>query len=578
MFYKNIDLVQNSYAERGTDDYVRHESSKSRRWTWTNTAEYRTNIGLNSITLLAGSEAIDDTYYDNSASRYHYLSFNPDYMDLSSGVEGQTNGSNRRSWSVFSLFGRLNYVFDNKYMFEGVIRRDGSSRFAAGNRYGVFPAFSAGWVVSRENFMASTRSWLDNLKLRVGYGITGNDQMDSNYNSYSQYGFVQHDEHGSFYPLNGANSGQGTLGYRQNTLGNPNVKWESTKTFSIGIDAAFLGGFTLTADYYQRRTTDMLYPKAVPAVAGRATAPSVNVGEMFNRGFDIDLGYRGTALNRDLRYQVSLNFSTYKNELVNLTGNKDEFLDGSGFREQIYTRSMSGHAYPEFYGYIVDGIFQTKEEAAAWPVAFDQAYNEPGHYKFRDISGPDGVPDGKITTLDRTFIGSPHPDFYGGVNFNIEYKGFDLNGQFYGTYGNKMVNYSMRFINYYQFDGGRGYDYLYNSWGSPYLKDNAKAKLPKSDRSTVSQYPSTAFIEDASYLRLRNLQLGYNLSKLVNIPSVNSLRLYVQVTNLFTLTKYSGLDPDASRGESRDSARNFGVDSGAWPTPREIMFGLSIGL
>ena len=573
-FFKNIDYVNKSHAERGTDDYVRMEGDKTRRWVWTNTAEYRKSIGVNDFTLLVGSEAIEERYYRMTAQRYNYVSKDPNYMELSSGIDGQQNGSSQNSWSLFSLFTRLNYVYDNKYIVEGVVRRDGSSRFAAGNRYGVFPAVSVGWVISRESFMASTRSWLNNLKLRGGYGITGNDQMDNNYNSYTVYNFNQNDDSGSFYAITGVNSSAGTLGFRQNRLGNTNVKWETMKTANLAIDAAFLNGFSLSLDVYQRRTTDMLFPKAVPRVMGSASAPSVNVGEMLNTGFDFDFGYRGTGLNRELNYQVSLNISAYKNEIVTLTGNDKEFLDGAGFREQIYTRSMKGHAFPEFYGYTVEGIFQTQAEADAHPKFFGQPdYNKPGHYKFKDMNN-----DGLINADDRSFIGSPHPKFAGGINFNVEYKGFDINGQFYGTYGNKMTNYVKRWLDFYQFDGGRGYDYLYNSWGSPYLKDNTKAKLPMIDRNTVVQSPSTAFLEDASYLRLRNLQIGYNLGKLVNVPSVNSLRVYVQVTNLFTISKYSGLDPDPSRGTSRDDARNFGIDAGAWPTPRQVLFGLSIGL
>ena len=574
-YYKNIDLVLKAHAERGTDDYVRMTANRSRQWTWSNTAEYKKAFGLNDITVMIGTEAIENNFHQTEASRYNYVSKDPTYMELSSGIDGQTNGSSVSGWSLFSIMGRANYIYDNKYMVDFVVRRDGSSRFAAGNRYGTFPAFSLGWNITKEKFMASTRSWLDNLKLRGGYGITGNDQMD-NYNSYTLYNFSQSsDDAGSFYPLNGANTGAGTLGFRQGSLGNVNVKWETTKTTNVGIDAAFLGGFTATIDYWNRRTTDMLYPKAIPAVFGRASAPSVNVGEMYNRGFDIDLGYRGTALNRDLRYQLNLNISKYKNELVTLTGNDKEFLEGGGYREQVYTRSMKGHAFPEFYGYIVEGIFQTDAEAQQHPVTFgDKNYNKPGHYKYKDING-----DGVVNADDRTWLGSPHPKFSGGLNFNIEYKGFDLNGQFYGTYGNKMVNYVNRWLNFYQFDGGRGYDYLYNSWGSPYLNgDNSKAKIPMIDRNTLVQRPSTAFIEDASYLRLRNLQIGYNLGKLVTIKSVNMLRLYVQVTNLLTFTKYSGLDPDATRATERGDTRNYGIDAGTWPTPRQVLFGLSVGL
>jgi len=571
---KDIDLVDKSHAERGRFDYVYMTHDYTRQWSWTNTAEYRKAIGLNDITVMVGTEAIDQSYRRTSAQRQNYGSKDPIFMELSTGIDGQANGSNIWGWSLFSIFGRLNYVYDGKYLFEGVLRRDGSSRFAAGNRYGVFPAFSLGWVVSRESFMASTRTWLDNLKLRGGYGLTGNDQMD-NYNSYTTFDFTADNEQGTFYAINGANGGQGSLGFRQNRIGNENVKWEATRTTNVGIDIAAFRGLTVSFDVWQRRTTDMLYPRAVPQVYGRATAPSVNVGEMKNNGFDLDIGYRGTAFERELRYQVSLNVSRYKNELVSLSGNENEFLDGGGYREQIYTRSEKGTAFPEFYGYIVDGIFQTEAEAAAHPRAFNSNYNKPGHFKYRDINN-----DGVINANDRTYIGTPHPTFVTGLNFNLEYKGFDLSGQLYASVGNKMVNYVRRFIDFYQFDGGRSHDRLYNSWGSPHLSDWSKAKLPICERDDVqSQVPSTAFLENAGYLRLRNILLGYNLGKLMNSPAVSSLRVYVQVSNLFTITKYSGLDPEVNvRGQGRDDTRNYGVDSGSWPTPREIMFGISVGL
>jgi len=572
-FMKDINYVEKAHAERGTYDYVFHTGNKSRQWSWTNTAEYRKAIGLNDITVMLGTEAIQNDYYQATAQRYNFVSKDPDFIELSSGIDGQQNGSSRSSWALFSIFARVNYVYDSKYLLEGVVRRDGSSRFSEGNRYGIFPAVSLGWVISREQFMASTRTWLDNLKLRGGYGLTGNDQM-GNYNSYTTYSLTSNsDDQHSFYPLAGQQSG-GNTGYRNDALGNDNVKWETTRTTNVGIDAALFRSINVTFDVYQRRTTDMLYPRAVPAVFGRANAPSVNVGEMLNKGFDIDVAYRGTALNRDLRYRLSLNVSRYKNELITLTGNDDEFLDGGGFREQIYTRTKTGTSFPEFYGYVVEGIFQTDAEAASHPRTFgDASYNKPGHFKYKDVNN-----DGVVNADDRKFIGSPHPTFVTGLNFNFEYKGFDLNGQLYASVGNKMVNYVNRWLNYYQFDGGRGHDYLYKSWGSPYLNgDNSKATLPMIDRNTQIQAPSTAFIEDASYLRLRNLQLGYNLTNVLSMPTVSTMRVYIQVTNLFTFTKYSGLDPDPSRGSERNEARNFGIDAGAWPTPRQILFGLSVG-
>jgi len=469
---------------------------------------------------------------------------------------------------MFSMFGRFYYAYDSKYLLEAVVRRDGSSRFAAGQRYGVFPGFSLGWVISKEPFMASTQTWLDNLKIRGGWGISGNDQM-GDYNSYTTYTYQYDASQGTYYPLSGSNSAV-ALGYRQNNLGNTDVKWETTKQTNVALDVALKMGVYFSLDVWTRRTTDMLFPKAIPATLGRVGAPSLNVGEMLNNGYDLDLGYRGSAMNRTLNYSVSLNVSHYKNEVVKLSGNPKEYLEGDDMRQSRYTRTEAGHAFPEFYGYVVDGIFQTQAEVDAHAVYGD--YNAVGRYKFRDLNG-----DGKINADDRTYIGSPHPDFYGGMNFSVDYKGFDINGQFRYSYGNKMVNYARRWLDYDMFKGGRSWASLYKTFGSPYLV--GEATLPRAESArTESQQSSTAFVEDASFLRLSNLQLGYNFGKLLKAPEVPTLRLYVQVTNLFTFTKYSGLDPETSEDSgSRTAFINYGTDRGQWPTARNVMVGISLG-
>ena len=570
---KNINYVEKAHAERGTYDNLERTIRFTKQWNWTNTAEYTKTIDSHNFTAMIGTEAVAYDFNETVASRYNFTLKDPSYIELNTGVDGQTNSGYLTEWSLFSIFGRVNYTYDNKYMFEGVVRRDGSSRFGGNSKYGTFPAFSLGWRLSSEDFMASTRSWLDMLKLRGGYGVTGNDQVGSDYNSFTQFGF---DLVRSFYPLGGDNGSQGNTGFYQKTFGNTEVKWETTRTTNFGFDATLIQGLNINFDLWQRRTTDMLYPRAIPHVLGQATAPSVNVGEMKNRGFDLEIGYGGSALGKELNYQASLVVSHYKNEIVSLTGKEGEFLEGSGFREQFYTRSQQGTAFPEFFGYIVDGIFQTQAEADAWATAFGEngTYNKPGHYKYRDLNG-----DGVINADDRTYIGSPHPKFVSGLNFSVEYKGFDLSGQLFASYGNKMVNYVRRFIDFAQFTGGKSHDRLYNSWGSPYLSDNTKAKLPLAEgNDTPSQVPSTAFIEDASYLRLRNLQIGYNLGKLINTPHLSNLRVYGQVTNLFTFTKYSGLDPEVNiTGSDRAAGSNLGIDSGAWPTPRQFMIGLNLG-
>ncbi len=570
---KDIDYVEKAHAERGTYDYLYEYANFSMQWNWTNTVEYNKAIGEHNFSFIFGTEAVNYRYNQEYASRYNYFLKTQDYIQLSTGLSGQTNSGYLTEWSLFSEFGRVNYSLADKYLVEAVVRRDGSSRFAASQRYGVFPAVSLGWRLTNEPFMASTANWLDAFKLRGGWGQTGNDQVGGNYNSYTQFGMSTAD---SFYGLDGSNSSQGSTGFYQTTFGNEDVKWETTRTINVGFDATVFKNLDVTLDVWQRHTTNMLYAKSIPYVMGQATAPSVNVGEMKNKGFDISIGYKGSALNKELKFNVNLDVSHYKNKIVKLAGTSGEILQGSAFREQVYTRTQSGRAFPEFYGYVVEGIFQTDAEAAAWPTAFGATgtYNKAGHYKYKDLND-----DKVINDLDRTYIGSPHPDFTAGLNFNVSYKGFDLYALFYCSYGNDMVNYVRRFTDFVQFAGGRSYDRLYNSWGSPYLKDNTKAKLPMAETDdTKSQVVSSAFIEDASYLRLKNLKLGYDLNRILK-TKLRTLQVYGQVSNLFTITKYSGLDPEVNINSSdMTGGSNMGVDQGAWPTPRQFIFGLNIGI
>ncbi|QGY45610.1 SusC/RagA family TonB-linked outer membrane protein [Maribellus comscasis] len=565
--YRNPGFVEKAHAERGKYASLEEEASFGLQYNWTNTLSYsKLFADVHDVTIMFGTEAIDYSYNYINASRSEFFSKDLNYMQLATGLQSINNDGNLDSWSLFSMFGRLNYNYENKYMLEAVVRRDGSSRFGKSNAYGVFPAFSLAWRISKESFMASTSSWLDDLKIRAGYGTTGNDRI-GNYNSYTKFDINYNN---SFYPITGVNATTGATGFYQSSFGNPDVKWETTKTTNVGIDAAIKKNLTLSLDVWQRVTSDMLYPKQIPMVLGRADAPSVNVGEMKNRGFDIQVGYVNSALNGDLKYDVSFDLSHYKNEIVKLSDNEDEFLSGSSYREMIYTRSEIGTSFPEFYGYVVEGIFQTQAEADAWPTAFGAGgtYNQPGHYKYKDVND-----DGVINSEDRTYIGSPHPDFTAGFNLNVSYKGFNLVARLYSSYGNEMVNYVRRFIDFVQFQGGRSHDRLYNSWGSPYLSDNSKAKLPKAEGNDIdSQQPSTAFIEDASYLRMENLRLGYDLNRLLG-DKFRNLQVYGQVTNLFTISKYSGLDPEVN-----NSGSNLGIDSGAWPTPRQIVFGINLGL
>jgi len=323
----------------------------------------------------------------------------------------------------------------------------------------------------------------------------------------------------------------------------------------------------------------MLVQEPIPQVMGNAAAPFVNIGEMKNTGFDLELGYNNTAFDGQLKYNVAATFSHYKNEITSLYGDPNKIQDAANERQMLYSRYAVGTAFPEFWGYVVEGIFQTDAEAAAQP-EIAEGYNQAGHFKYKDVNGRDadgkltGKPDGELNVDDRTWIGSPHPDFTGGLNIDLAWGAFDLNMFFYGSYGNDMINYVTRWIDYGMFNGGLSKKALYESWGSQYLASNSDASLPMFDYDSRSQEPSTAFVQDASYLRMKNLQFGYTLPKsLLNKAQIKNLYVYLQVSNLFTITKYEGLDPEVNA-----SGTYMGMDMGAWPTSRQVMFGVQLGL
>jgi len=540
-------------------------SSHSFQWNWSNTLNYHATFGgKHRLNVILGTEAIENYWEYMNASRRSYFAETPEYMQLSSGESNKENSGNASEWSLFSIFGRVNYDLKGKYFIEATVRRDGSSRFSAANRYGTFPAASAAWAISEENFMSGTRSWLDLFKLRLGWGIAGNDGI-GNYNSYTTYNA---DPYKSSYAIDGSNT-QATSGFKPLALGNEDVTWETTNTINIGIDAnMFDNSLTFSLDLWKRNTSDMLFMEPIPNVKGVVRAPFVNIGEMENKGFDIEVGYSNSSADGKFTYSAILTLSHYKNKIIKLSGDPDRTIDAGVNRQMVYTRFANGTEFPEFYGYVVEGIFQTQDEADAHPPYGTSNYNQPGHFKFKDVDD-----NGVIDPDDRTFIGSPHPDLTGGLNIDLGYANFDLNMFFYGSVGNKLVNYVNRWIDYGMFNGGLSKDALYKSWGSPYLDDNANATLPMLDQSDISQQPSTAFVEDASYLRMKTFQLGYTLPKNILSNVFSKLRVYAQITNVFTLTGYSGLDP-----EYNSSGSGMGIDHGSWPTPRQFMFGVNLGL
>jgi TonB-linked SusC/RagA family outer membrane protein len=562
--WNNQPTEANPWNYSGTNkDVLTVSSSKAATWNWTNTINYIKTLGDHSIDAMIGFEAAYSRSDDMSASRETYFLQTEEYFVLSAGEGTQTNSGGYSESSSASYFGRLHYEYKNKYYFDGVLRHDGSSVFAENYRWGTFPSFAAGWILSKEEFMRSV-DWLDLLKIRASWGQSGNNRIGT-YNGFSTF---QTNVNYSYYPITGSDN-KPSSGFETKAFGNSNAKWETTTTINFGFDVTVFEKLSMGLDIWERQTTDMLYPKAIPAVYGYASAPSVNIGDMLNRGFDLSLSYKGKALNSDFSYGITLVASRYKNELVRLSDKEDEIQYGTIQRDQSYTYAKKGTAFPEFYGYKVLGIFQTDDEASSYfPNELDPTYNKAGHFKFADTNN-----DKVINSKDRTSIGNPHPDLTLGLNLNFAYKNFDLLATFYSSIGNDALNVDRRTLDFNYMEFWRGTRRLYESWGSPHLKNNADAKMPIAEiNDQVSQLASSYYVEDASYLRMRNLQVGYTFSRdIVNKIGLENLRLYVVGSNLFTITGYEGLDP-----AFYNSGINLGVDGGRWPTVKSYMFGINL--
>jgi TonB-linked SusC/RagA family outer membrane protein len=558
------------FTEAKPADNLNMTNNYTIQWNWANTLNYsKTFADVHKVNVLVGSEAVSSSYRNFTAFRSTYFSTDVDYMYLDAGESDQSNTGNGNDLKTMSYFGRVNYAFKDKYLVEATIRRDGSSAFGSKNRWGNFPAFSLGWRLTEESFMSGTKGWLSNMKLRLGYGKSGNDRMPSNYNGYTTfYGNPQF----TFYGIGGNPTGTAS-GFAHYALGNEDAKWETTVTTDVGLDASFLNNtLSTTIDVWVRKTQDMLYPVAIPATVGSLVAPAVNIGDMTNKGFDLNLDYRNKAMGGDFTYGIGVTVSHYKNEITKLSDNANEFINGPDRRQVVYSRAAVGTAFPEFYGLIVDGIFQTDAEAAAYAPEYGGSYNRAGHFKFRDLNGDNVVDD-----ADRTFIGSPHPKFTTGINIDLGYKNFTFSTFFYGSYGNKMVNVVKRWIDYSQFNGNRSKDARYDSW----TPENTGARLPAFDGDNHSQLPSTAFVEDGSFFRCKTMQLAYDIpNNLSTKLGIGNLQIYVLATNIFTITKYSGLDPEVSSSESdpRTAGMDLGQDNGSWPSVRQFMLGVKLDL
>lgn len=515
-----------------------------RNWIWSNTIAYNLKVKEHSINLLAGTEAKELTSEYLNGTRENFLVENLDYRYLDSGDGKQTNGGGASRTSWISYFGKLNYSFNDRYLLSGTVRQDASSRFGTNNNSAVFPAVSAAWRISQESFMKKITP-ISDLKLRLSWGQNGNDQID-NEATYTKY---QTSTILAGYDITGANQGVINNGIYKIQTGNPNIRWEVTTQKNIGVDLSmFENRLAFTFDYYQKDTKDMLITKPYIGVIGEGGNMPSNGASMTNKGFETVINWRD-KFGKDLGYDVTFTGSVNKNRITYLpTDIYYTMWGGNGL-----DKSIVGQPYGSWFGYKTNGLFKTAEEVANSPI---QPGKGLGRIRYVDVNG-----DGAIDSKDQTWLGSDQPKFTGSVNVSLTYKSFDLSLLVMGMVRNAYNN-SKFYTDFFQLWTGNHSTNLLNAWSpqNPNSSVPALTAVNLNDEGRLSEY----YIEDGSYLKLKNVVLGYTIpKKLTDKLKIRNLRVYFQAQDLFTITKYKGADPEG-----------LGYP---YPIPRTVTAGLNLG-
>ncbi|BAO54893.1 SusC/RagA family TonB-linked outer membrane protein [Nonlabens marinus] len=468
-------------------------------------------------------------------------------------IDGDENGARRFDQRLLSHFVRLQYDYDGKYLFSGVLRRDGSTIFGPENRFGIFPSASIGWIASDESFLQDSGT-ISFLKFRASAGIIGNDRIPA-------FGFVSLLNGEGQYVFND----QIINGIAGGSLSNPEIKWEEQFTTNIGLDVRFLSNkLNVTLDYFNRETNDLLIAPSVSGILGAAApgsgAPFINGGDIRNRGLEFSIGY-SDQVTEDFSFNASFNMATIDNEVLSVNNNNG-FIEAGGFGvgQPPITRFQEGFPIGYFYGFQTDGVFQNAAEVAAHPSQEALgAIAQPGDLRFRDLNG-----DGELNLDDRTELGNPIPDVTMGMNLSFNYKNWDFQSYFFASIGNDMVR------NYERNQPLTNLTtYALNRWTG----EGSTNSFPRvTTGATANQVFSDFFVEDASFLRAQNIQLGYTLKeKALDNVQLSKLRIYASVRNAFTLTEYRGYDPSASSGDPLAS----GIDNGFYPVARTFLVGVN---
>jgi len=567
-FRSFLPVYQLSTVGYNTISSVTQSNNRNQSWIWENTLQYKkTFAGVHNFDVLIGTSA-RERQIDLMSATGKDLKFNDfghAYLNNATSQTLSTVSGEPIPYNIQSYFGRLLYDYDNKYLFTATIRRDGSSEFGPKNKYAYFPAFSAGWNVDRENFFPK-EAIVKSLKLRASWGQNGNDQFDQRFaylstiSSYDQsYHFGTGDDEN---PLE--------VGGSPVTTRNDDLKWETSEQLDLGIDAVLFDNLTVSVDVYKKSTKDWLVRPEIPEYIG-AQGSYVNAGDVDNKGVELSLGYR-TKFGNDWNFSVNGNISYNKNEVTRIEspsgiiyGETDLLFQGLDEMNRVQVGQPIGY----FYGLKTNGLFQNQAEINAYSSngQLIQPNAQPGDVRFVDLNG-----DGQINQNDKTKVGDPNPDYTYGVSMELSYKAFDFSVYTYGVAGNQVVNgvrSNERPFNNYTTD-------ILNRWTGEGTSNSVPRVTYGSDANGNYTKFSDLYVEDAGFFRIKTVTLGCDLTKLTSkLSRFSKVRLYVSANNLFTFTKYSGLDPEIGFGNVNQSWAK-GIDVGYYPQPRTYMLGLNV--
>ena len=535
---------------------------------WNNTFRFNQTFGeFHNVSVLLGTEYINNNATVQTSQEHHFPNQDPVFRYFGNGDPATDKVTeNQQQWALFSLFGNINYNYDSRYLVSFNVRRDGSSRFGADNRFANFFSGSAGWNINNERWFQEFAPAFSRLKIRASYGQLGNQDIGN-------YPWASIVSPNYDYVFGATPSLANGLGYTVSSRGNSNIKWEASTQADIGLDVGiWKDNLTMSVDYYNKVTTNMLIPVPLPLIGGSAAAPYQNAGSVQNSGLEVDLNYRNNSSR--LKYDLSANFSTLHNEVLSLSNGTP--IPGGRIDNGVFgTLTTVGHPIGSFYALQMEGIFQN--DADIFKHAYQGNSIRPGDVKFKDQNG-----DGIIDASDRTFLGSAIPLYTYGFTANLSYGNFDLSLFFQGTYGNNLylqVNKDIEGF-YRPFNlTQRVYD---NRWRGEGTSNN----MPRVSwlGSTNNIIASSRFIEDGSYVRLKNVQIGFNIPrKALGNSGIKGMRIYVTGQNLLTFTKYTGLDPEMHVSDNVSVEKHpgdvaAGIDWGTYPSARSYVVGLNISL